>query len=829
LNEARSERLKRWVAGAGPEKADLVVVGEAPGDTEVVTGKPFQGRSGELLNATLAANGIQRADVFATNAIMCHHKPNSDEMASCRPRLIEEIKSREPKIVLALGKVAFNQLCQTRTALSDVIGTLRWVPDLQCWVIPTWHPAFVLRGDGAAFPDIVNAIWRCERFISGKEVLPDPNAKERDYPWTFFRNPKKMLTAIRWFERQAEKRGQITLGCDTESKSPGRWPHPESDEWIMWQLYDGNRGAVFDMRAAMQDEEFKDAARRMLTNPRIIWSMHNGAVYDCRVFRFNLQVCPRDANIRDTLVLGIGLSERANAVGLEPLSRQYLNAPAYKSKLKSIGYKHAKGPQNADQWRALAEYGIDDAYNGYHLNRVLPPMVRDEGTMKLCRNVLMPLALTCGRISGRGMIADRSQFAKLNDEWGSKCDELVNKLQDLADEAGWPLDPAIAKAKDGRLNPRSHLQLAHLAYDVLGLTATQGLTNRKFRASKWSGKERQRSVDGDFLLGHIDTPFAQLMRSLRAYDKLVRTYVKGLERELEYDGLIHPDFNIAKTATGRLVVRPLLQVLPHYGAHRELSDTDFAAETRRLFPARKGYVLVAADYKQLEFRVAWALTGDEELGKALMSGDMHANTARYMFQREEVDDADRHAAKRVGFGVAYNRSAFTLSRGPLFDVLGGDSLSDSKRQNLAQGFIDSFWELYHVYRSVQLGWVNDAMTKGELETPFGRKRRWMLITPENRKEIENQACNFPIQSTASDMCSTALVKLEPALAKAKVGYPQYTVHDQVICEIKESKLQQGLQIISDVMRTAPFKTSAQFDVTFEVGPTLGDLEKVKFP
>jgi len=763
---------------------------------------------------------LHRKDCYATNAVQCNIKPNSDELASCRPRLIAEIKEREPDVILALGKIAFQQLSQTRIAISDVIGTLWWQEDIGKWIIPTYHPAAALRSD-MFFPDITNAIWRVSKLLNGAEKLPDPNAKLK-FPWKFFQTPKGILKAIAYYERQAEIYGRICIGTDTESISPGKWPHPESDEWIMWQLYDGKKAAAINWTAA--DDEVKHAARRLLTNDRIVWTMHNGAVYDTRVFRHNLGVCPADKNIRDTLVLGLGLSERAGAVGLEPLSRQFLNAPAYKKDLKQHGYRHAKGPQSEQQWKDLAYYGVEDAYYSYHLNRILPPLVRDEGTMGLCKDVLMPLAMTCGRIAGRGLVVDQSQFAKLDAAWGGKCEELIGEIQTLAEEAGWPLDPDVVKAKDGRLNPRSHLQLSHLAYDCLGLEATQGLTNRKFRASKWQGKERARSVDADFLLGHIHTPFAKLMQAFRIYDKLHRTYILGLMKEIELDGLIHPDFNIAKTATGRLVVRPLVQVMPHHGAHRELADTDFATETRRVYPARRGYVLVAADFKQLEFRVAWALSGDKELGKALLSGDMHATTARYMFQREEVDDHDRHAAKRVGFGVAYNRSAFTLSRGPLFDVLGGDTVSDGHRQNSAQQFIDAFWELYWQYRQAQQSWVRTAFETGELQTPFGRKRRWMLITEQNKKEIENQACNFPVQSTASDMCSVGLFRCETALKG--IGFPLYTVHDQIVAEIRESKLEQGMRLMHEVMTQPMFRSDAVFDVTFEVGPNLGDVEKV---
>lgn len=812
-----------WCGGDGPAKARLVIVGEGPGDTETVLGKPFSGASGQLLNATLKENGIERKDVYVTNSVQCNIKPNSGELASCRPRLVEEILSHEPELVLVLGKVAWQQLSQTRTSMADVVGTLWWQEDLKLWLIPTWHPAAALRSDGY-FPDIANSIGRVSAFLRGVEKLPNP-AQKLSFKWTFFQTPEGILKALKYYAEQAETLGRVGIATDTESISPGRWPHPESDQWIMWQLYDGKRAAAFNWTVA--DERVKKAARRLLTNPRIRWAMHNGAIYDTRVFRHNLGVCPADENIFDTLVLGIGLSERDQAVGLEPLSRQYLNAPAYKKALKNAGYRHAKGPQNDAQWHQLAYYGVEDTYYTYELNRVLPPIVRDEGTLGLCKDLLMPLALTCGRISGRGFPIDREQAEKLQRLWGGKCDEYVERLQTLAEEAGWPLDPKIAKAKDGRLNPRSHLQLAHLAYDVLGLEPTDGTTNRKY-TSKFDGGRSARSVDQDFLIGHEDELMCQLMSRLRVYDKLVRTYVKTIDREMEMDpeGLIHPDFRISRTTTGRLVVRPLLQVLPHYGAHSQLADEDFAQETRRMFPARPGYVIVSADFKQLEMRVAWALSGDKALGEALCSDDVHAVTAAYMFRKPQgtVTSGDRHAAKRVSFGVAYNRSAYTLSRGPLLEVLGGLSVPEHIRQARAQDFIDAFWSRYSDYYRYHQWCKQEALRVGELTTPFGRKRRWMLITDRTRKEIENQAVNFPIQSAASDMCSTALFRSEAALARENLGFPLYTVHDEVVFELKISTLERGIEVVREVMEAPPFDSGdAVFPVDVKVGPNLGDL------
>jgi DNA polymerase-1 len=171
----------------------------------------------------------------------------------------------------------------------------------------------------------------------------------------------------------------------------------------------------------------------------------------------------------------------------------------------------------------------------------------------------------------------------------------------------------------------------------------------------------------------------------------------------------------------------------------------------------------------------------------------------------------------------YNRSAFTLCRGPLLDVLGGVEIPEAERRTKAQLFIDAFWGVYPDYYQWQRDRMDEALTNGELTTPFGRKRHWQLITWQNKHEVQNQACNFPIQSTASDMCSMALVKLETALKG--IGFPLYTVHDEVVTEIREDRLEQGIDIVRNVMAEPLFDTKGVgFDVSAKVGSNLGDVK-----
>ncbi|MFQ5914610.1 MAG: uracil-DNA glycosylase [Nitrospinota bacterium] len=153
LGDCRRCRLwngrKTIVFGVGSPNADLVIVGEAPGRDEDVQGEPFVGRAGQLLTRMLAAIGLSREDVYICNVIKCrppeNRNPLPDEVASCEPFLIRQLKSLRPKVILAMGKFAAQTLLNTEERISSLRGRFREYQGIP--VMPTYHPAYLLRND----------------------------------------------------------------------------------------------------------------------------------------------------------------------------------------------------------------------------------------------------------------------------------------------------------------------------------------------------------------------------------------------------------------------------------------------------------------------------------------------------------------------------------------------------------------------------------------------------------------------------------------------------------------------------------------------------------
>jgi len=148
---ALSKNRMKIVHGAGSRKSRIILVGEAPGEQEDLTGIPFIGRAGKFLDSALSENGLTRNDVFITNVVRCrppgNRKPKDEEIEECLPHLIEELESIRPKVALAMGAVATKALTGNDERLSDIVGRKIEIccDDIIVTVIPCYHPSAAMR------------------------------------------------------------------------------------------------------------------------------------------------------------------------------------------------------------------------------------------------------------------------------------------------------------------------------------------------------------------------------------------------------------------------------------------------------------------------------------------------------------------------------------------------------------------------------------------------------------------------------------------------------------------------------------------------------------
>ena len=234
----------------------------------------------------------------------------------------------------------------------------------------------------------------------------------------------------------------------------------------------------------------------------------------------------------------------------------------------------------------------------------------------------------------------------------------------------------------------------------------------------------------------------------------------------------------------------------------------------------KRHLIVDVDYKNLELFIAWHYSNDDNLGHALVDSDFHTTTAAAIFNTPYalVTGLQRFNSKFVTFGIAYGRQAWSLSQGELFDLTKGD-------EREAQLYIDRFWALYPGYKREYDRWQWLALNKGEIRTPMGRVRRWRWKSPDQINRIKNQAVNYPCQSLASDVCLSALIRLNKVLGELGLGHVLFTVHDSLVFEVPEDRVHEAMVVIQREMTVVPFPSHIKLFVDAEVGPSLGEVEK----
>ena len=400
----------------------------------------------------------------------------------------------------------------------------------------------------------------------------------------------------------------------------------------------------------------------------------------------------------------------------------------------------------------------------WNLRPVLAEELEQQGMTKLYREIELPLCGVLYRMEREGIAIDRQQLAQFGEMLSIRIDDC---------------EKLIYSFSDGPFNINSTKQLGELLFEKLGLPPVKktktGYSTNADVLEKLKNKH----------------PIIPAIMDYRMLTKLKSTYADGLLKVICEDGRIRTTFQNLVTATGRLSsTEPNLQNIP--------VRTDLGAEIRKMFVPRPGYVLVDADYSQIELRVLAHIAGDETMGEAFRSGmDIHTVTASQVFgvAPEQVTPLQRRHAKAVNFGIVYGISEFSLA----------EDIGVSRYE--AKAYIDNYLANYRGVRDYMKRVVADAREKGFTETMYGRKRWIPELKSSNfniRQGAERIALNTPIQGTAADLIKLAMIRVDRALAKK---YPRakllLQVHDELIVECPEELAAEASIPVSREMEQEP--------------------------
>jgi DNA polymerase-1 len=414
-----------------------------------------------------------------------------------------------------------------------------------------------------------------------------------------------------------------------------------------------------------------------------------------------------------------------------------------------------------------AEYGAERADVTLRLWQVLKARLAAERVSSVYETLERPLIPVLARMERRGISIDRQVLSRLSGEFAQRAGALEAEIQTRAGEP---------------LNPGSPKQLGDILFGKLGLPG-----GTKTKTGQWSTGARV--LDELAEQGH---PLPRKILDWRQVSKLKSTYTDALPSYVNpQTHRVHTSYALAATPTGRLSSsEPNLQNIP--------IRTEEGRKIRRAFIAVDGHKLVSADYSQIELRLLAEIADIEPLEKAFREGlDIHAMTASEMFgvPVKGMPGEIRRRAKAINFGIIYGISAFGLA----------NQLGIEREE--AGAYIRKYFERFPGIRDYMEETKAFAKQNGYVLTLFGRKCHYPEIAHSNasiRAFNERAAINARLQGTAADIIRRAMVRMEPALEKAKLSARMLLqVHDELVFEVPDAEVERTLPVVEKVMAHAP--------------------------
>jgi DNA polymerase-1 len=522
----------------------------------------------------------------------------------------------------------------------------------------------------------------------------------------------------------------------------------------------------------------------LLEDPAVLKIGHN-LKYDLIVFaRRGIHVAPYD----DTIVMSFDLDAGLHGHGMDELAATHLahSCIAFKDVVgtgkKQLGFHEV-------DLRAATRYAAEDADVTLRLWRRFKPRLAYESVTRVYETVDRPLVSVIAGMEREGVKVDAAVLARLSDDFAHQIAALEEEIH------------AIAGFKFTIGSPK---QLGDVLFDKMGIKG-----GRKGKSGVYSTDVNEL----ERIAADKDSPGREMVVKVldwRQLTKLKSTYTDALQAQINPEtGRVHTSYSLTGAQTGRLSsTDPNLQNIP--------IRTEVGRQIRDAFVAEPGNVILAADYSQIELRLAAHIADVPALRQAFADGtDIHNMTAMELFG--EVTRDTRASAKTINFAILYGISRWGLA-GRL------DITPDE-----AQAMINRYFERFPGINRYIADTLREAKERGYTTTLFGRKTHFPRLkspNPNERAGSERAAINAPIQGTSADIIKRAMARMGPALAEAGLGQVRMLmqVHDELVFELPEGDVEKATPIIRHVMETAAepaIKLTVPLGVEIGVGPSWG--------
>ena len=468
----------------------------------------------------------------------------------------------------------------------------------------------------------------------------------------------------------------------------------------------------------------------------------------------------------DTMLESYVLNSTAQRHDMDSLALAYLgHKTIHFEEVAGKGAKQLTFNQiNLDE---AGPYAAEDADITLRLHNAIWSKLKEIPELKnLLIDVEVPLACVLSRMEQEGVLIDSQRLRQQSQDLAKRIAELENEVHE---EAGEPFNLGSTK------------QLQHILFEKMSLPVIKKTPKGAPSTSEDVLQELA-----------LEYPLPEKIMEYRGLTKLKNTYTDKLPKMINHrTGRVHTSYHQAVTATGRLSsTDPNLQNIP--------IRNEEGRRVRQAFVPREGNKFVAADYSQIELRIMAHLSGDKGLLDAFAHGkDIHKATAAEVFgvPLEEVTTEQRRSAKAINFGLIYGMSAFGLSK------------QLNIPRNEAQKYMDLYFQRYPGVLDYMDSTRETAKEKGYVETVFGRRLYLPDIKASNgarRKGAERAAINAPMQGTAADIIKMAMIKVDDWIRKNASDdvTMMMQVHDELVFEIKEDKVDAYVSTITSIMESA---------------------------
>jgi len=594
----------------------------------------------------------------------------------------------------------------------------------------------------------------------------------------------KLITDIKSAKELAEKlkkKDLFVFDTETDGLDPyslnilGASFSTKAGEGFFIAIHPGNKKKFKDGKARLPVEDFVKIFKPVFENNQIKKVCQNGK-FDISVLR---SIGITVGNFYFDTMIASYIIDSDQKHGMDDLSEKYLNyKPIPLSDL--IGTKKDPTLLYDIEVGQLSDYAAEDADITFQLYELLIKEIKKEKLEKVSFDIDFPLVPVLEEMEHEGIRIDKSTLDSFSKDLKKLIDQYTKKIHKLAGE---------------EFNISSPKQMQVILFDKLNLTS-----GRKTKTGFSTDARSLENLKGEHEI--ID-----IILDYRQATKLKSTYTDSLPNLInQKTGRVHTDFNQTIAATGRLSsINPNLQNIP--------IRTELGKEIRRAFiPRDKNFVLLSADYSQIELRLLAAICQDPALMKAFKGGeDIHRSTAAlvFMVDPKDVTPDMRRKAKEVNFGILYGIGPFGLKT-----RLG-------ITQAHAKDIIETYFKTFKKVRNYMDDSVKKAQAKGFAETLSGRRRFLRNINSNNRvvRQFEERvAINMPIQGTAADMIKIAMINIHRELQKRKSKTKMVLqVHDELLFDAHKDEVEQLRPVIKKLMENA-----IPLDVPIVVDTGFGD-------